>query len=237
MDFLQLGQRLQLECGVSGTLSTMQNQIGSLGRLVTWTNAAWMELQTKHDDWDWMRSSNLLGAGVSFSSVYGQSVYPLGSGAGTVGVTSDDFGKWDLDTFRCYTTAAGTNDETFLDPIGYDAWRNAYMLGAMRQVRTRPVVVARAPNESICLGPPTDSIYTITGDYFVAPTQMEEDDDVPTGLPTQFHNLIVFRGMMMYGAYEAAPEVSTRGEYEWKKQLAELEARKVPQASFCGALA
>jgi hypothetical protein len=71
--------------------------------------------------------------------------YPLGTGAGTVGIAVDSFGKWDRDTFRCYTTTVGTNDEQFLDEVPFDVWRDAYMLGAMRSVQTRPVVVAVGP--------------------------------------------------------------------------------------------
>jgi hypothetical protein len=82
-----------------------------------------------------MRSSNILGAGASFVTVAGQASYPLGTGAGTVGIAVDSFGKWDRETFRCYTTTVGTNDEQFLDDIPFDVWRDAYMLGAMRRCR------------------------------------------------------------------------------------------------------
>ena len=107
MNQLQLVQRLQLECGVSGTVTTAQNQIGSIGRLVTWINQAWDDIQTEHDDWIWMRSSALLGGGCSFVPPAGNPVNPLGTGAGTCGIPMSSFGKWEKDTFRCYTTSVG----------------------------------------------------------------------------------------------------------------------------------
>lgn len=236
MNRLQLVQRLALECGVSGTVSTTLNQTGEALRLVTWVDQAWNDLQTKHDDWNWMRSSNLLGQGASFATVAGQASYQLGTGAGKVGINADDFGKWDTETFRCYTTLAGTNDETFLDYIPYDSWRDAYQLGALRQVQTRPVAVAIGPNKSVCLGPPSNGLYTVTADYFVAPAAMAADTDVPTGLPKQFHTLIVWNAMLDYSGYEAAPEVMNRAETRRVTMLAQLEGTNMPEAVFAGAL-
>ena len=63
MNRLQLVQRLALECGVSGDITTTINQTGEALRLVTWVDQGWENLQTEHDDWDWMRSSNILGQG------------------------------------------------------------------------------------------------------------------------------------------------------------------------------
>lgn len=237
MNFLALGQRLQMECGVSGTLSTMLGQVGSLGRLATWVNQAWTELQTERDDWDWMRSSNLLGAGISFVTVAGQASYPLGTGPGTCGLAAANFGKWDRESFRNYTTSAGFQNEMFLDEIPFDTWRNSYMLGAMRAVQTRPVAIALGPDNSLCLGPPPNALYTVTGDYWAAPSLMALDTDVPTGLPGQFHMLIVYKAMMLYGGYEAAPEVYQKGSAGWTTLLAQLQVNNSPEISFAGALA
>ena len=236
MNFLTLAQTLQLECGVSGTLSTTVGQVGSLGRLVSWVNSAWNQVQTESDDWNWMRSSSLLGAGASFATVAGQASYPLGSGAGTSGVVAANFGKWDRESFRCYTTSAGYINEIYLDEVPFDVWRNAYMYGAMRNVQTRPVAVAIGPDESVCLGPPPNALYTITGDYFVAPTSMVADTDVPFGLPVQFHDIIIYRAMMMYGLYESAPEVFQRGQEDYNLNLKALEVLKLPRMAFAGSL-
>ncbi|HEY1441989.1 MAG TPA: hypothetical protein VGF65_14460 [Mycobacterium sp.] len=195
------------------------------------------DIMMDRDDWDFMRSSNLLGAGISFQTVGGQASYPLGTGPGTVGVDVEAFGKWDRESFRNFTTASGFQNEMFLDEIPYDTWRNSYMLGAMRTVQTRPVAIAVGPDQSLCLGPPPNSNYTITGDYFVAPTEMVVDTDVPLGLPTRFHMLIVYRVMQKYGRYESAPEVYERGTEENAGMYAQLMAVRAPRVSFGGALA
>jgi hypothetical protein len=221
---------------VSGTLSTTAGQIGSLQRVINWVGTAWEELQTKHEDWDWMESSILLGGGAAFVSVAGQASYPLGTGAGTVGVLATNFGKWKLGTFRNYNTASGVSGEIFMDDISFASWRDSYMYGAMRTVQTRPVAIAVGPDKSLCLGPPPAAGYTFNADYYRAPTAMMIDTDVPTGLPVEHHMAIVWNAMMMYAGYEAASEVFQRGEQGYDKHMAQLESKYAPTATMAGSL-
>lgn len=243
MTYLQICQRAATECGVASgsaiqaVMPTVAGANGSLGRVVNWVGDAWNDIQTAHEDWIFMRSSNILGSGVAFATVAGQASYPLGTGPGTVGIAAAAFGKWDEETFRNYTTTVGFPNEMFLDCIPFDAWRDSYMLGAMREAKTRPVAIAIGPDQSLNLGPPPDGEYTVTGDYFVAPSQMVLDADVPLGLPIRFHMLIVYRAMTKYGSYEAAPEVSQRGADEGARMYSQLLSVRAPRLVFGGALA
>jgi hypothetical protein len=243
MNYLQLCQRACVECGVASgsaiqtALSTVVGATGSLGRVVGWVQDAWSDVQMSHDDWDWMRSSVLLGGGVTVATIAGQASYPLGTGAGTVGVAVDAFGKWDRETFRAFPTAMGFQGEDYLDEVPFDTWRDSYMFGAQRSVQTRPVVVAVGPDQSLNLGPPPNGLYTVTADYFVAPSEMVADTDVPVGMPTRFHMLIVYQAMIKYAGYESAPEVEQRGASESTRMLAQLMALRAPRIGFGGALA
>lgn len=239
MNFLQLGQRLSVECGAANvSLTTMQNLTGEAARFYNWVGTAWIELQTLHDDWEWMRSSALNSGGVSFVPLSGVPVCPLGTGAGTVGLLATNFGgKWVKDSFRNYTTSVGFIDEIFIQEVSYDWWRDAIMYGAMRNVRTRPHIFAIAPDKSICVGPPSNGLYTVTGDYYAAPSSMSADIDTPTGLPNQYHMSIVYKAMVYYGYYEAAPEVKERGQDGWDEILTQLERQYGPRAHMAGALA
>lgn len=243
MNFLAICQRAAVECGVASgsaiqvVLPTVVGATGSLGRIVGWVNDAWTDLQMDHEDWTWMRSSNLLGAGVSFMTVSGQASYPLGTGLGTVGIAVDDFGKWDREAFRCDTSTIGFRDEMFLDEIPYDSWRDSYMLGAMRSVMTRPIAIAIGPDQSLNLGPPPNGQYTITGDYYIAPTEMVLDTDVPFGLPARFHMLIIYRAMLKYAGYESAPEVFERATAENAGMYSQLLSVRAPRMTFGGCLA
>jgi hypothetical protein len=248
MTFLQLCQRAAVEAGVaSGTaiasaLPTVTGATGSLGRIVGWVSDSYSDILMDNDEWDFMRSSVLLGQGASFQTVaapppgLGQTSYPLGTGPGTVGVAPDAFGKWDRETFRCFPTAVGFRGEMFLDEIPFDVWRDSYELGAMRTVQTRPVVVAVGPDLSLCLGPPPNDQYTITADYWMAPVDLVNDFDVPV-FPTRFHMLPVYRTLIKAGQYEAASELVQRGTEENAGMYAQLQALRAPTIGFGGALA
>lgn len=258
MNFLALCRRALIECGVASNqaatsaLPTVVGATGSVGRIVGWVADAWTDIQMEFDDWDWMRSSTLLGGGASFATVAGQASYPLGlssgdfsgdfggdlgGSAGTAGVDPERFGKWDRDTFRSFLTTAGFQDEMDLDEIPFDTWRDSYMLGSQRSVQTRPVAIAVGPDQSLCLGPPPNGLYTVTADYFLAPSEMVLDADIPVGLPTRFHMLIVYQAMIKYAGYESAPEVSQRGSSESARMYAQLRKARAPRISFAGALA
>lgn len=239
LTFLQLVQRAVRECGAAGTsIASVVDQTGENLRFVDWINEAWLEIQGKHDDWPWMRSSSLMGEGVSFVTVNGQPFYMLGVSTGaTTFSEAAYFGRWCRYSFRCHTTSTNGRDEIFLDEIDYDSWRNAYMYGAQRDVRTRPVVMAIGPSQEICLGPVPTGNYTVTGDYFRAPAAMAENGDRPIGLPIPFQMMIVYLAMTFYGMYEPAPEVVQRGQAGYQKLLRQLEALRMPEITAGSALA
>lgn len=224
--FLELTSRLCRECGVStSNFATTVNQSGKLRLMCDWINAAWMDIQGLHQDWDWLRTS------VSFVTVDGQATYALGSGAGTTGVTAAVFGMWDRRSFRNYPTATGTPAEICMGYIDHDRWRDTYQIGSSRTATSQPYQFTITPAKAIGLGPVPASGYTITGDYFTCPTEMSADVDIPA-LPAHYHMAIVYRAMMMYGAYEAAPEVYQRGEMEYKRLMSRVEHDRLPEFTF-----
>lgn len=238
MTRFELCQSLMRETAISGAMTTTTGNTGQLANVVYWIDQAWNELQTRRDDWNWLKSSNLRGGGVSFATVAGTVTYPLGTGAGKVGVEEANFGRWDRSTFRIYTTALGpAGDEIPVGCIPYDTWRNAYMVGPNRAVQTRPSIVAIAPDQAVCLGPGPNSNYTVTADYWTAPTAMADDDDTPTRLPERYHMLIVYSAMLKQARYFAAPEVMDAAREERGRMLRELEQAQLPQITMPGALA
>ena len=222
MDFLAICQRAARECGVSGSGPlTVVGQTGELGRIVNWCATANQDIESAHPDWQFMRLS------VSFPTVAGQPTYTTVQ----TGITAGTFGMWARDTFRNYPTAVGNIAEFPMEYMNYEDWRDTYQFGANRYVQTRPWVITIAPDQSIGLGPYPNGDYTITGDYYRAPILLAADADVPA-LPVQFHMMIVYKAMMYYGAYEAAPEVYDRGELEFGKLMARLDALRLPEVTF-----
>lgn len=231
MNYLALCQSLVQECGIAGMIGGVSAATGEMARVTAWIATSWQEIQNKHDDWGFMRSSYLTGGGASFPTIAGQSTYALGTAPGTVGVAAANFGKWDVYSFRNYTTSvAAKSDEIFLDHIEFDDWRDAYLFGALRTVRTRPVALAIAPDDStVCVGPPSNGLYTVEGDYFTAPQTLVADVDIPSGLPAQYHMIIVYNAMKKYASYEAAPEVAIRAQDEYGPIFKQMEAKFGPQ--------
>lgn len=228
MTYLQLCQRLRQECGVSGTgPSTVTGQTGEMKRLVDWIAEAWMEIQEAHEDWKFQRLS------ASWTTTLGQAIYTTAQ----CGITAGTFARWIPGEFRQYLTASGTDTEMHLGEMSYERWRGTYQFGPNRGVNSTPMVVAITPADSIALGPYPLAGYTITGDYYRSSVLLAADSDVPA-LPTR-HNpmMIVYRAMMMYGIYEAAPEVFAMGKSEFDTRMARLERDQLPEMGVGGALA
>lgn len=221
MNYLQLVNTARVECGVSGpALATVQNLTAGTesARMASWVNQAWVDVQTAKEDWQWLRDA------VQFNTVTQQQVYtPTQAGV------SSTFGNWKRDSFRCSSVGQNYRDEQLLNYMEYTTFRNLYIYGNMRTTYARPVVVSIAPgsDKSLAFGSIPDQAYVITGEYYKKPVDFSADTDEPA-IPARFHMVIVYRAMMYYGGYEAAPEVFARGEQEFKRLMNRLDIDQLP---------
>jgi hypothetical protein len=217
LNFLQLAQRVAMECGVSasGTEPTsVDNQIGRLSQILKWTNAAWMDLQTRRNNWRFMIGS------FSVNTVAADGVYSLAD----LSITA--FRCFRDDTLKIYLTSAGSDTETDLLAIDYDDWYVRFNTGA--QSDSYPAWFTTGHDESLILAPVPADIYTVRGEYMKAATELVASTDEP-GLPEEYHMAIVYRAMMKYGRYTGASEVYSDGETEWKRMLREMErTQRIP---------
>jgi hypothetical protein len=200
--YLQLVNQLAVKCGVTitgGQLTSLTGLVGEPARLAAWINEAWQNIQLAKPNWNFMRST------FSFTTTTGQPTYtPVQAGI-------SNYGWWKMDSMRCYVTSVGVGNEMFLDEVDYDAWRDTYLFSTRRLTYSRPQSVAIGPDQTLNLGPlPDASGYTILGEYYTGPVSLVNATDVPS-MPTQYHLAIVYRAMMMYGAYESAPEAYNEG--------------------------
>ena len=216
MNYLQLVNRARVECGVSGgDLATTVGATGENARFTNWINTAYVDIQTANDDWDFLRGT------FNFQTVAQQQNYsPTEAGIGS------DFGNWKRDSFRC-SLNANFADEQLMNYMVYAQFRNLYRYGTMRTTFSRPVVVAFEPDKGLTFGPIPDQIYFINGEYFKKPIEFSSDTDVPR-IPERYHMLIVYKLMMYYGGFESAPEVFSRGEYEFRRLMDRLHIDQLP---------
>jgi hypothetical protein len=232
MNYLQLCQRTAMECGVSLTgPSAVTGQTGRLGQVVSWVNAAWGDIQTKYDNWNWM-----VGA-FTVNTSSGDGKYAFGDCTDTTtSAAIASFRKWRLDSFKIYLASAGQGTETDLVPISYAEWYQRYNVGAVVSTNSYPRNMAEHPDRSFLLGHKPDGIYTVSGEYMKAAEALAADDDTPD-LPAEFHMAIVYRAMMKYGRYNAAPEVFNDGQAEYFRLLREMERTQRPPRLEAGPLA
>lgn len=228
---IQLLQALQRECGVSGAApATAANQPTEINRLINWLAQAHAEIQSRHQDWEFLRND------VVFSTLADQGEYTSQQAGIPVVGTTTAFGAWKLDSFRIYDTGLGVGNEMLLPYCDYDSFRNLYLFGTQRTVRTRPVLYSVNPRKNLVFGNVPNGSYTVNGEYYKKPIVLTADTDEPL-FPSQFHNAIIYRAMMHYGAFEAATEVFQRGDAEFKKLIAQLEIDQLPTPVFGAPLA
>ncbi len=225
MNFLQLAKRLCRECGVSSdNMTTVVGQSGEALRMIEWANAAYLDILGAHQDWGFLRTST------SFTTVAAQASYTPAQ-AGTT-----NFGKWICDSFRNYPTATGTSAEIEMDEIEYEVWRARYQFGSSRTSYSQPSEFCITPAKAIGLGPVPPAGYTVTADYFTCPVEMTVADASTHVIPTHYELIIIYRAMMMYGEFESAPEVFSKGEREYKRLMRRMEADYLPEFGMSGPL-
>lgn len=232
MTFLQLAQRAASECGVSLTgPSDTTGQSGRLGQIVKWVNAGWMDIQTKHDDWKWMRAS------FTVDTTAGDGKYLITDCtdvATSAALTVAGFRCWVPETFKIYLASAGQATETDLDLIDYQHWYARWNTG--NQSDSYPTDFTVDHDLGILLAPKPGDVYTVSGEYMKAATELSGDSDEPD-MPAEYHMAVVYRAMMKYGRYNAAPEVFTDGQAEYTRMMREMSRTQRPAHLVGGALA
>lgn len=147
----------------------------------------------------------------------GSAITLSGTQSGTHTMTSNDT-----------TDFVGFLTEQFMGVMDYDRWRNAYLLGSRRSTYQRPDVVTKGPANTLMVGPIPAAGYTLVGDYYKVPAEPTAQGDEPR-FASQFHDIIVYRTMMMYAASESAPEVYDEGKNGYDELIRLMEAHYLPE--------
>lgn len=220
MTFLELAKRLRQEAGVSGTgPSTVLSQTGEMKRLVDWINTAWLDVQQDMPDYNWMKGSFTL----TLSSTDPE--YTPGN------ASLADHRAWVNRSLKVYTTSVA--DEEELGYIPYDEFRSLYMVGSV--ATGRPFCYTVTPDKSLRFFPTPDATYYVTGEYQKTASEMAADADEP-GLPAEYHMAIVYRALMKYARYEAAPEIYEDAKAEYKRMMTAIKLDQLPDIQMGGPL-
>lgn len=218
MNYLELCQDMAREAGISGAIVSVTNQTGEALRVVNWINKAYRYIQNKHSDWKFLRTD------VTFDTNTSSAIYT----AAAAGVTG--LGEWNFvgDDWRAYNKALGVADEMELSYMPYDDFRQAYGQGQNRTSVGRPQIITEMPDQSLKFWPIPDATYTIIGEQFKAPLSLVAASDVPIFAP-KFHDAIVQRALMFYGAFEGDAGVFGAAQTEFSRILSQMESVYMPE--------
>lgn len=216
--FLELCQDMMREAGISGSIVSVERQTGEQLRVVNWIIKAYRYIQNKHPDWDFLR------ADVAFNTNDSNAIYT----AIAAGVTG--FGEWRFtnNDWRCYLVSQGVADEQQVVYVPYDEFRRTYTYGSNRLVKGRPQYVTQRPDQSLQFWPTPDAPYTIVGEQYRAPITLAKNDDTPI-FAAKFHDVIVQRALMFYGAFEGDGGVFAAAQTECARILAQMVSGYMPE--------
>lgn len=225
--FLALTNYAREECDAagSGDLTTLSGVTGESLRFKNWIIRSWEEIQERYADWRWMKTD------YSFVTTSEDGTYT----SAQAGISSR-FGNWDKTFCTVYTTSAGTADQTQLEWVDYDSFRDYYLVGSHAQLIGRPLHFSVGPSNELLLGPKPDSaLYTVAGQYHKSPQALSADADEPE-LPDH-QRVIVYRAMQKYARFTAAPEIMDDARSKERALMAQITAKYLPEVLLAGPLA
>ncbi len=235
MNFLTICGELHAETSDTGSFpATVVGVTGQHARTVRWAKNAWREIQNRHANWLWLRSTFTLNTTASDDTyAYGDATDSRLTGDIT------RFSRWWLEdnegfpNVKCYLTSGGVSGEKYLSPLSWPAFRDLYKRGT--QTDNVPVHVSVDPQRNLVLGPKPDAIYTITGEYQMGAQVLTLDADTPE-MPEDYHQLIVYYAMKKYAGNRSAPDVMIRAITEGNAVMRQLENNQRPECGVAGPL-
>ena len=129
---------------------------------------------------------------------------------------------------RVYSSAS---DETELVYLPWDDFRATYGFGAHRSASGRPIAFSIKWDDSLETYPTPDDVYTMNGEYIKTVDEMSAATDEPP-YPSDFHLIVVWRGLMLYGAFEGATDAYTHGQNEYDDLLYKLREDQLPKIKW-----
>ena len=219
MNFLELSKKLRQEAGLSGTgPSAVVSQSGMDKKCVDWTKDAWYEIQTLHETWKWMWNDDGLVTGIA-----GQRKYDLVS-------LGFDVKNPVRDSFRCRISGQDGTD-MWMTWYEYEEFRQTYLFGPQQTGMPNSVTIDPSGQMQVDPIPDSAATYEIRFEWYENPVALSNNSDTP-GLPTKFHDIIWYRGLMKYASHDGAPEVysDAKTNYEmWERRLEESQLESVIQ--------
>ncbi len=235
--YLALCQKVQRLAGIDANLvdtapTAVTGQTGRLLEIVRWVNDAYLDIQRKHENWDWRRLSGTfnLSAGVrSYTQATVQGTLPLFDRPIPMVPNYRSF-------LLIQTASLGVSDQTFCRYVPYEEFRGNLDRGT--RPTGKPLWWTWKPNQSFEFDPTpdTNAPYTVTLDYRRILHELTTDSDATTGtpiLPDQYCDTIVWKALLYYALTRGdSAERMAKWKGQYKDEMATLEYEQLPQWNF-----
>lgn len=226
MNALEIVQRVFREAGGPGQdpVSIIGNT-GFASECVDWTNTAWRWTQALRQDWWWLWTESTKTLTVD------QSQYDLSA---DFSITDARYIK--LDDVVVWDPAKGISDQTGFTIRDPNDWRSRWDFKDPNA--GKPYDIAHLEDGKLAFGPKPDMAYSARIRYYQKTGEFTSDTDIP-GIPVEYHDIIVYRALMLWSGREENVTKYRHFENEVDRWQNLLQADARIQTSFgngCGTL-
>lgn len=203
-------QRVVSEGGISGQITSCENQTGEALRVVQWVAQAYSDILN-----DQAMSWRFIHKTFTKQLTANKGAYSFEE----IGVPNGV--QWDTREMRVAINE-DLSDETFVTHMSFPDFREFWMFSSRRTVASRPLNAAADNDMNLVLGPIPAEAYWLNFQAMVQAPDLVRNEDTPV-FPERFHIGIVWNALRSYGMFEAAPEVVTRADANLAKIMFQLE--------------
>lgn len=225
--FLQLVNEVEREAGIDvrnqATVDVTAPATARQSKIVGWVQDAWTIIQVARTDWRFMRGE------FQHALVTGQVRYT----AANLGLS--DHAAWaeyieeGPSPYYVHDASLGQADQSGLQWLPYQRWRERWGRGA--PASQRPMEWSVDIENRLCVGPPPDRAWVLSGDYIRTPQTLAANADVPR-CPAQFHDAIVYRALMLLGDHDEAPTVIVPSKAKFDARYRALVSATTEQVTW-----
>lgn len=205
MNYLELCQKVNEECGITGANqpTSVSNQSSILLHIVNWVRTADYTIQNLYFDWRFLWGNN------------------------TQTIVEDAFSIVPISNFKHIDPESiyiidGT-DRTPIDVIDYKQLRSIKNLSQ----KVKPYVCAISPDNQIVFPVTSDKIYTIEYDYYKKPVFLTDNTDTSL-IPEEYHRCIVLLAKLYYSERFSVPEVAQAANGQYQEIFDRLRSDQLP---------
>ena len=226
------------DTGNPGELESLSDANQYHRQVVQFVSEAWKYIQTLHDDWGWRRKEFDF---QMLQGVYQYTFSELRKADKSKAVTS--LRRWagaeapdhKGPTWRISDPANNHSHKGLIARISYEEMRHRKF--AANDDYRRPNSFAVYPDLSLVFHPTPDSTYRIYGLYIPGVQILTSENDIPLGLPEEYHDMIKWRAVMMLHASDEARDSYQFASKSFREYLDSLIRPYLPTMTVAGALA